>query len=35
MPWHAAPMKDVMGRDSPGGAAEWALIPGFPNGVTR
>ena len=28
-------MKDVWGRDRPGGVADRALIPGFPNGVTR
>ena len=35
MPWHQEPMKDVGGRDSPGGAVNQASIPGFPNGVTR
>ena len=35
MPWQTVPMKDVVGRDRPRGAAERALIRGFPNGVTR
>ena len=35
MPWRTGPMKDVTGRDRPRGAAEWALIRGFPNGATR
>lgn len=35
MPWYAAPMKDVWGRDRPGGVADRTVIPGFPNGVTR
>ena len=35
MPWQTVPMKDVWGRDSPGGAADMALIPGCPNGATR
>ena len=35
MPWRMGLMKDVWGRDRPGGAADRALIPGFPNGVTR
>ncbi len=28
-------MKDVGGRDRPGGVVNRAVIPGFPNGVTR
>jgi hypothetical protein len=35
MPWHQEPMKDVGGRDRPGGAVNRAVIPGCPNGVTR
>ena len=35
MPWRTGPMKDVWGRDRPGGAADRALIPGSPNGGTR
>jgi hypothetical protein len=35
MPWHQEPMKDVGGRDSPGGVVNQAVIPGCPNGVTR
>ena len=35
MPWRVSLMKDVWGRDRPGGVADRALIPGFPNGVTR
>src|SRR5690606_31983966 len=35
MPWHQEPMKDVGGRDRPGGAVNRAVIPGCPNGETR
>jgi hypothetical protein len=35
MPWHQGPMKDVGGCDMPGGVVYRAVIPGFPNGVTR
>ncbi|MEA2203189.1 MAG: hypothetical protein QOI89_3979, partial [Solirubrobacteraceae bacterium] len=35
MPWHQEPMKDVDGCDKPRGAAERALIRGFPNGETH
>ena len=35
MPWYQGPMKDVGGRDRPGGAVNLAVIPGCPNGVTR
>lgn len=35
MPWHQEPMKDVGGRDRPGGAVNRAVIPGCPNGGTR
>lgn len=35
MPWQTVPMKDVWGRDRPRGAADRALIRGFPNGGTR
>jgi hypothetical protein len=35
MPWHQEPMKDVGGRDRPGGAVNLAVIPGCPNGETR
>jgi hypothetical protein len=35
MPWHQEPMKDVGGRDRPGGVAIRAVIPGCPNGGTR
>ena len=35
MPWQTVPMKDAWGRDSPRGAADMALIRGFPNGATR
>jgi hypothetical protein len=35
MPWHQEPMKDVGGDDTPGGAVNRAVIPGFPNGGTR
>lgn len=35
MPWQTVPMKDVWGRDRPRGAADRALIRGFPNGETR
>ncbi len=35
MPWQTGPMKDVVGRDRPRGAAERALIRGCPNGETR
>jgi hypothetical protein len=35
MPWHQEPMKDVGGRDRPGGVVNRAVIPGCPNGVTR
>ena len=35
MPWHQEPMKDVGGRDRPGGAVNQAVIPGCPNGETR
>ena len=35
MPWHLEPMKDVDGCDKPRGAAEQALIRGFPNGETH
>jgi hypothetical protein len=34
MPWHQEPMKDVGGRDRPGGAVNLAVIPGCPNGET-
>jgi hypothetical protein len=34
MPWHQGLMKDVGGRDRPGGVVNRAMIPGFPNGVT-
>src|SRR3954469_25890851 len=34
MPWYQEPMKDVGGRDRPGGAVNLAVIPGRPNGVT-
>lgn len=34
MPWHQEPMKDVGGCDKPRGAANRALIRGFPNGGT-
>src|SRR3954451_22370084 len=34
MPWHQEPMKDVGGRDRPGGAVNRAVIPGCPNGGT-
>lgn len=35
MPWQTGPMKGVWGCDKPRGAADRALIRGFPNGVTR
>jgi hypothetical protein len=35
MPWYQGPMKDVGGRDRPGGAVNRAVIPGCPNGGTR
>jgi hypothetical protein len=35
MPWHQEPMKDVGGCDKPRGAANRAVIRGFPNGETR
>ena len=35
MPWHQEPMKDVGGRDRPGGAVNRAVIPGCPNGGTQ
>jgi hypothetical protein len=35
MPWHQELMKDVDGCDKPRGAAERALIRGFPNGETH
>ena len=35
MPWHQEPMKDVGGCEKPRGAANRALIRGFPNGETR
>ena len=35
MPWQTGPMKDVGGCDKPRGAANRALIRGFPNGETR
>jgi hypothetical protein len=35
MPWHQEPKKDVGGCDKPRGAAERALIRGFPNGETH
>ena len=35
MPWHLEPMKDVGGCDKPRGAADQALIRGFPNGETH
>jgi hypothetical protein len=35
MPWHQEPMKDVGGRDRPGGAVNQAVIPGCPNGGTQ
>jgi hypothetical protein len=35
MPWHQEPMKDVGGRDRPGGAVNLAVIPGCPNGGTH
>jgi hypothetical protein len=35
MPWHQEPKKDVGGCDKPRGAANRALIRGFPNGETR
>src|SRR5262249_3030866 len=35
MPWHLEPMKDVDGCDKPRGAADQALIRGFPNGETH
>ena len=31
MPWHAEPMKDVLGRDRPRGVVKGALIRGCPN----
>jgi len=34
MPWHQAAMKDVAGCEKPRGAAEQALIRGYPNGAT-
>jgi hypothetical protein len=34
MPGHEEPMKDVGGRDRPGGAVNLAVIPGCPNGET-
>ena len=35
MPWHQEPMKDVGGCEKPRGAANRAVIRGFPNGETR
>jgi hypothetical protein len=35
MPWHQEPMKDVGGRDRPGGVVNRAVIPGCPNGGTQ
>ena len=35
MSWRQQAMKDVVGCDKPGGAAEQAEIPGCPNGATR
>ena len=35
MPWRQMPMKDVGGCEKPRGAADQALIRGYPNGETR
>jgi len=35
MPRHQKPMKDVWGCDKPRGAANRAVIRGFPNGETQ
>ena len=35
MPWQKQAMKDVASCDKPRGAAEQALLRGFPNGTTR
>jgi len=35
MPWCRKAMKDVESCDKPRGAAEQALIRGFPNGTTQ
>jgi len=35
MPWHQEPKKDVGGCDKPRGAANQAVIRGFPNGETQ
>ena len=35
MPWQTGPMKDAGGCDKPRGAANRALIRGFPNGGTH
>jgi hypothetical protein len=35
MPWRLPPMKDVGGCEKPRGAADQALIRGYPNGETR
>ena len=35
MPWRQMPMKDVGGCEKPRGAADQALIRGYPNGETH